>query len=285
MTRIIRLGISPCPNDTFAFHALLARKIAIAGLELAIELADIEALNLRFARGELDAAKVSFAAALRFGDRCRVLPSGAALGFGVGPLLLARRGMPGAEHARIPAGARVLLPGEHTTAHLLFRLFHPEGGHVEHVPFFEIMPALERGDADFGVCIHEGRFTWREHELELVEDLGSSWESRTRAPLPLGGIVVARDLPRELATALDRAIKASIDYAREHREEASATMREHARELSDAVLWAHVELYVTNWTRDMGSTGARALAELARAARAIGWTRDAEPALELLARA
>ena len=177
----------------------------------------------------------------------------------------------------------MLLPGEHTTAHLLYRLFHGVHGRIEHVPFFEIMPALESGRADFGVCIHEGRFTWREHDLELVEDLGAAWEARTHAPLPLGGIVVRRELPSDAAASLDCAIAASIDYAREHRDETLVTMREHARELSDAVLWAHVELYVTEWTRDMGWTGEHALAELERAARASGWTSDAQPALEMLA--
>jgi 1,4-dihydroxy-6-naphthoate synthase len=284
MTRAIRLGISPCPNDTFAFHALLEGRIQAGGLELAIELADIEALNSRFARGELDAAKVSFAAALGSSDRCRVLRAGAALGFGVGPVLLARRGAPRGSRGGIPRGARVLLPGEHTTAHLLYRLYHADEGRVDQAPFFEIMPALARGDADYGVCIHEGRFTWREHGLELVEDLGSTWEARTRVPLPLGGIVVHRELPRALAVELDRAIAASIDYAHRNREAALATMRAHARELSDAVLWAHVELYVSEWTRDMGSVGARALTELDAAARAIGWMPAAQPPLEVLAR-
>ncbi len=271
----VRLAISPCPNDTFAFHGLLSGAVRVATeagepIELALELHDIETLNRGLLEGRFDVAKASFAAALALGARATVLRAGSALGFGVGPLLLASRRRAGASAGRIAPDARVLCPGEHTTAHLLYRLFHPGEGRVEHVLFSEILPALARGEAEYGVCIHEGRFTYERHGLERIEDLGATWESRTRSPLPLGGIVARDHVPAGTVRALDRAIVASLDHARAHPQAALVTMRAHARELDDAVLWKHVELYVNDWTRDLGPLGAQALEELARSARAAG---------------
>ena len=270
MTRL-SLGISPCPNDTFAFHALLERRIPTPGLELSFTLLDIEELNGRFLAGAFDACKVSFAA-LAGHTELRVLSAGAALGFGVGPLLVAAPGARlerGAEgRPRIPDGARVLCPGARTSAHLLYRLFHPGEGRVEHVLFSRILPALAAHEADFGVCIHEGRFTYAALGLQRVEDLGARWEERERAPLPLGGIALRADLAPELGDALEQAIGRSIDYARAHRDEALVTMRAHAQESSDAVLWQHVELYVNEWTRALGPRGERALARFRELAAA-----------------
>ena len=262
----IRLGISTCPNDTFAFHGLLTGAVAADGLDLAIELADIEALNERMLRGEFDVCKVSFAAALDMARDVVVLPSGSALGFGVGPLLLA------AEADRRPAEPEqlTLCPGERTTASLLFSLFHPGTTRVEQVVFSEIMPRLAARTADFGVCIHEGRFTWQAQGLHLVEDLGSRWEAETSSPLPLGGIVAARRLGSGPIAAVQRAIRDSL--ARSLADPASAlpTMRRHAQEFDDRVLMQHVELYVNDWTLDLGDTGRRALATLSSRAAAAG---------------
>lgn len=268
MSRKLRVGISTCPNDTFAFHALLAGEVRPeGGLELAIELADIENLNRRMLAGELDAAKTSFAAALTLGERVVVLPSGSALGFGNGPLLLAARPYAG---TALPAGARVLAPGEHTTATLLFRLFHPEPVRLEQTLFSAIPPALERRAADFGVCIHEARFTARERGLSLVEDLGATWERATGAPLPLGGLVARADLGRETLGALQAAVRASLEWALGHRQACLPTMRRHAQEQTDAVLWAHVELYVNQRTLELGPTGRDALRALLQLARERG---------------
>jgi len=261
----LRLGISPCPNDTFAFHGLLARRVPTPGLELEFDLLDVEELNHRFARGEFDAAKCSFHAALRLAESSVVLPAGSAIGFGVGPVLIGRT--PG---AKIPSDARVLCPGEWTTAHLLYRLFHPDLGRVEQVVFSEILPRLERGEADFGVCIHEARFTFAARGLALVEDLGATWEARTGCPLPLGGVLAQRELGSDTLARLARAIRLSIEYARGHRIEALATMRRHAQEMEDDVLWKHVEIYVNDATIDLGPVGTRALAELARRAGESG---------------
>jgi 1,4-dihydroxy-6-naphthoate synthase len=266
MNRTIRLGISPCPNDTFAFHGLLSNRVETGSLRFDIELLDIEHLNERMLRGDFDVCKVSFAAALAMADDVVVLPTGSALGFGVGPLLLASS----ADTRPTFREQVTLCPGQHTTASLLFALFYPATTHVEQVLFSDIMPRLEQRSADFGVCIHEGRFTWRERGLHLVEDLGSRWETETGSPLPLGGIVASRTLPRDAIAAVQQAIHESLLLALADPQSALPTMRAHAQEFDDRVLMQHVELYVNEWTRDLGEVGHHALAELSRRAAIAG---------------
>ncbi|MFM7042925.1 MAG: 1,4-dihydroxy-6-naphthoate synthase [Planctomycetaceae bacterium] len=266
MTRTIRLAISTCPNDTFAFHGLLTRAVDWRGLDFEVTLLDIEALNAGLARGDFDVCKACFAAALAVARDVVVLPSGAALGFGVGPLLLAS-----AQHA-VPRDATqlTLCPGERTTAALLFAMFHPHSTRVEHVVFSEIMPRLRDRSAEFGVCIHEGRFTWEAQGLHLVEDLGTRWEAVTNGPLPLGGIVASRRLPRGVIATVQRVIRDSLELALTDRAAALPTMRAHAQEFDDRVLMQHVELYVNEWTRDLGETGRRALDAFAGRAASVG---------------
>lgn len=266
MKRVIRLGISTCPNDTFAFHGLMSGAVDVRGLDFRVDLLDIEELNERLLRGAYDVSKASFHAALLAAGEVVVLPSGSALGFGVGPLLLA--GTPGSVPSH--AGELTLCPGRHTTASLLFDLFHPRSTRVEQVVFSEIMPRLRSGTADYGVCIHEGRFTWEHQGLALVEDLGTRWERETGAPLPLGGIVASRRLPTATLRDVQSVIRDSLLHALAHRDEALPTMRHHAQERDDAVLWKHVELYVNEWTVDLGVEGRRALGELATRAAAVG---------------
>lgn len=270
----IHLGISTCPNDTFAFHGILERKVDLRGLEFRVELVDVEALNQRLAAGEFDVAKASFHAALLLSASLGVLPVGSALGFGVGPLLLASRpdrhprDLVSVEGQQRPA--RVLCPGSHTTATMLYRLFHSGEGAVEQAVFSRIMPALEAGTADFGVCIHEGRFTWQEHGLALVEDLGEVWERETSTPLPLGGILARHRLGEETIQQVTAVLGDSLGYGHAHREEALLTMRRHAQELTDAVLWKHVDLYVNEWTLDLGELGRSALRTLSEKAQQVG---------------
>jgi 1,4-dihydroxy-6-naphthoate synthase len=266
VSRTIRLGISTCPNDTFAFHGLLTRAVHWRGLDFDVELLDIEQLNTRMLEDDFDVCKLSFAAALGLADRVVVLPSGSALGFGVGPLLLA------AEPGTRPAEATqlTLCPGAKTTATLLFDLFHPRTTTIEQAVFSEIMPPLAARTADFGVCIHEGRFTWAAHGLHLVEDLGSRWEAETGCPLPLGGIVASRRLPAEVTAAVQQVIHDSLTLAMADPAAALPTMRAHAQEFDDRVLMQHVDLYVNEWTLDLGETGRRALDEFAMRAAATG---------------
>jgi 1,4-dihydroxy-6-naphthoate synthase len=163
-----------------------------------------------------------------------------------------------------------LCPGRHTTAALLFALFHPNTTRVEHVVFSEIMPRLEAGKADFGVCIHEGRFTWQQRGLGLVEDLGTRWERETGCPLPLGGIVASSRLSVETIATVQQVIHDSLQFALADRQAALPTMRRYAQEFDDHVLMQHVDLYVNDWTLDLGIEGARALDELSARAASIG---------------
>lgn len=253
----VRLGISPCPNDTFAFHGLLSGAVQVAGLHLEIELDDIQALNERLRAGALDAAKVSFHAALQEAPRYCVLPVGAAVGFGVGPLLVGR-----APRSELPAPAEVLTPGADTTASLLLRAFHPELRQAA-LRFDRILPALARGEAQLGAVIHEGRFTYAAHGLHLHEDLGDTWERRTGLPLPLGGLVARRDLPPAVLEKLVRAVRHSLSLALADRSAPLPTMRRHAQEMADDVMLRHVELYVNPLTMDLGEPGRAALDALA----------------------
>ena len=215
-------------------------------------------------------------AALHLAGSSLVLPAGSALGRGVGPVVLAR-----SPARTIPDDARVLCPGEGTTAHLLLRLFHPGVRRVDQVVFSEILPRLERGEADFGVCIHEARFVFASRGLALVEDLGATWEARTGSPLPLGGILARRDLGGDAHAALARAIRGSIAHARGDPGAALVTMRRHAPGMADDVLERHVELYVNDATVDLGLEGVRALAVLDRVAREAGLLGAGAPRLEV----
>jgi 1,4-dihydroxy-6-naphthoate synthase len=277
MSEKIRLGISTCPNDTFTFHALMNRDVDWRGLEFETELIDIQQLNDRLFRGEFDVAKTSFHAAALLADQTIVLPSGSALGYGVGPLLLS------SEAGCVPRDDTqvTLCPGEHTTAALLFRLFYPHTTRVEHVVFSDIMPALQQASADFGVCIHEGRFTWEQQGLGCVEDLGTRWENETKCPLPLGGIVAQRRLPDETIAKVQAVVKDSLDFALADRNAALPSMRKYAQEFDDNVLFQHVDLYVNEWTSDLGETGKNALAELSRRAASIGILPDSVGQIEI----
>jgi 1,4-dihydroxy-6-naphthoate synthase len=269
----LHLGISTCPNDTFAFSRLLDAAMApgessfdTGGFTWRIELLDIDELNQRLLAGEFDLAKTSFHAALLMAGETQVLPVGAALGFGVGPLLLsAQNGAKPQTPDQI-----TLCPGEHTTAHLLFRLFYPDSTSVRQVVFSEIMPALQRSEADFGVCIHEGRFTYAESGLHLAADLGNLWENATKRPLPLGGLVMRdRHSPATMGAACD-VIRRSLQSARQNPDSALPTMRRYAQEMDDSVLMQHVDLYVNDWTVDLGSVGQDALTTLSEMAQEVG---------------
>ncbi|QDT06074.1 1,4-dihydroxy-6-naphtoate synthase [Rubripirellula lacrimiformis] len=273
----IRLGISTCPNDTFAFSALIDQRVDWRGLNFEIDLIDIQQLNDRLFRGDFDVAKTSFHAALRMTDTTVVLPSGSALGFGVGPLLLA------ASPQRSPGdfGSINLCPGQHTTAALLFTLFYPDAVPAQHCVFSDIMPRLVQGTADFGVCIHEGRFTWADQGLHLVEDLGTRWEQATDSPLPLGGIVANRALGDDIIGLVQSVIHDSLRVAMADPASALQTMRQYAQEMADDVLMQHVDLYVNQWTIDLGDVGRESLNQLSRMAAKIGLTDPGARSIEV----
>lgn len=279
----IRLAISTCPNDTFAFHALMQRQVDWRGLDFEIQLLDIQQLNDGLFSGSFDVAKASFHAAVLLTDSTVVLPSGSALGFGVGPLLLA------AEENASPDSigeSLTLCPGQHTTASMLFRIFYAaaikeQGAKIEQTLFSDIMPRLKQKTADFGVCIHEGRFTWQDQGLALVEDLGTRWEQATDSPLPLGGILANRSLPPETIARVQATIHDSIQFALADRAAPLSTMRKYADEFDDDVLMQHVKLYVNDWTVQLGEVGSSALAVLSSQARAAGIIGDDTKQLEI----
>jgi len=273
----LRLGLSTCPNDTFAFHAILERRIDLRGLEFEAELLDVQQLNDGLQARHFDVSKASFYAALLLATDYGVVRAGAALGFGVGPLVVAAD-----PAARPHPGARVLCPGPTTTATLLYRSLHPGQGEIRHAVFSDIGPALRRGDADLGVLIHEGRLTYRRDGLALVEDMGESFERMARAPLPLGGILARRTLPDDVVDRFTAVLRDSIAYAREHRDDVLVTIRRHAQELDEDVIWPYVDLYVTDHTVDLGDDGVRGLETLERTAIAAGAVPDGTPPLRIL---
>jgi len=273
----IHLAISTCPNDTFTFHGLMSKAVDWRGLDFHVELLDIQQLNDRLFAGDFDVAKTSFHAALKLTEETVVLPSGSALGYQVGPLLLAAH----PDTRPVDSTQVTLCPGEDTTAALLFRLFHKNTSQVRHVIFSDIMPALERHDADFGVCIHEGRFTWEQAGLSLVEDLGTRWETATGCPLPLGGIVARRSLSSRVIADVQAVIHNSLSLALADPDVALPSMRRYAQEFDDSVLRKHVELYVNEWTIDLGETGRNALDELCTRAGDAGICEPSQHKLEV----
>lgn len=246
----LSLGISPCPNDTFAFSALVHGQIADAPA-VAVEFADIDVLNSRAAAGELDVVKVSYAAVPDLLDRYALLPAGGALGRGCGPLVVTA----GRDSL---VGARVAIPGRRTTAYLLFRLWAHEQGVAEVVvlPFEKILPAVAEGSVDAGLIIHESRFTYPSFGLQALVDLGDWWEGQTGLAIPLGAILARRDLDAE---RLGRAIRASVEAAWADPSASRAYVLAHAQEMDEAVVDAHIGLYVNEFTADLGDEGYAAI--------------------------
>ncbi len=262
----LSLAYSPCPNDTFMFHALATGQLRVADCEIETHLHDVETLNARAFEYAFDLTKLSFHAWLLNRERYRLLRSGAAIGFGCGPLVVAKRKL--APHD-LP-GCRVLLPGQYTTAHLLFRLWQPEAADKHFAPYDQIMDAVLRGAADAGVIIHESRFTYQEHGLECVTDLGAWWETQTGLPIPLGCVAAHRRLPQRVIVEFDSLLAESIRMAHADPQAAAPYMRQHAQELDAAVLANHVKMFVNEFSLDLGDQGQAAVEALERLARAAG---------------
>jgi 5,8-dihydroxy-2-naphthoate synthase len=274
----LRVGLSTCPNDTFAFHGILEQRVDMRGLEVEAELLDVQQLNDGLFADRYDVSKASFHAALLLAGRYDALGTGSALGFGVGPLLVSAR--PGVTPS---AGVRVICPGRTTTATLLYHCLHPGQGTVSQAVFSEIGSDLRDGRADLGVLIHEGRLTYQRDGLLLVEDLGASFETLASAPVPLGGILASRALPDGVAATFAAVLRDSIAYGWANRQETLTTIRRYAQELDEDVIWPYVELYVNDYTVDLGTEGARALSVLERTARDAGVIPAGLPPLRIVA--
>lgn len=260
---MLKLGFSPCPNDTFIFDAMLRGKVDTEGLEFEVLLGDVEELNRRAFAGDIDVTKLSYHAFAWLTDRYALLDAGSALGNNCGPLLVARAPM---DNEAIES-ARIAIPGKMTTANFLLSLAYPNASDKRETLFSDIEDAVLRGEADAGLIIHENRFTYQQKGLVKLVDLGEYWETSTGLPIPLGGIVVRRDLPADVQQKMNRVMRRSVEYAFAHPEEVMPFVREHAQAMDDAVMRAHIDLYVTDFTVDLGEKGRDAVQAMFRIAR------------------
>jgi len=254
----LTLGFSPCPNDTFIFDALVNGAIDTEGFEFDVVLEDVETLNRWTSEGKLDVTKLSFPALFKNYDTYTLLSSGAALGKGVGPLLIAKTAL----DMSVVNGYKIAIPGVNTTANFLLTHAYPEATNRIPTLFSEIESAVLDGTVDLGVIIHENRFTYQQRGLVKICDLGDVWEQRQGAAIPLGGIAARRSLPNETIEKLDELIRKSLTYSFAHYPELSPYVTQHAQEMDPAVMRQHIELYVNNYTMDLGEAGHQAVQKL-----------------------
>ena len=264
--RRLTFGYSPCPNDTFMFNAIAQRHVETDGLSIQPELHDVETLNAMAMEESLDISKLSFYAWMAVKERYHLLNSGAAMGFGCGPVLIAREPV---KPERIQE-CRVVLPGRWTTAHLLFRMWAPDADQHIFVRYDRIFDMLASGQADCGVIIHESRFTFEQAGFTTIVDLGAWWEGKTGMPIPLGGIAARKNLGQAIIERIDALIKTSIQQALDHPEMTLPYIREHAQEMDAAVLAAHIQTFVNPFSLDLGAQGQQALDVLETLARTSG---------------
>jgi 1,4-dihydroxy-6-naphthoate synthase len=257
-TQLITVGHSPDPDDAFMFYALAHDKLDTGDLRFRHELQDIETLNRRALRGELEVTAVSIHAYASLLDRYALLPSGCSMGDRYGPMVVARRPLSVADLKTV----RIAVPGTMTTAFLALRLLLPDGFAHEVVPFDQILAAVADGKYDAGLIIHEGQLTFQKQGLHLVVDLGVWWQERTGLPLPLGGNVVRRDLGAETIRQVSRLLKESIRYGLEHRDDALGYALSYARDMDRGLADRFVGMYVNDWTLDYGPRGREAVRRL-----------------------
>lgn len=259
----LSLGFSPCPNDTFIFDALIHHKIDTEGLTFDVSYEDVESLNQKAFRGELDITKLSYHAYAYLTENYVLLHSGSALGFGVGPLLICND----PEYLKIGiekldsqiSRLKIGIPGKYTTANFLLSLAFPGAENRTEMLFSDIEPALLNKQIDLGVIIHENRFTYEDKGLLKVIDLGEYWEKLTSCPIPLGGIMVRRELPEEVKHTINRLIRRSVEFAIRNPLSGLEFIRSHAQEMSNEVMYKHIELYVNKYSVDLGEEGRRAV--------------------------
>ncbi|MCF6179169.1 MAG: 1,4-dihydroxy-6-naphthoate synthase [Geopsychrobacter sp.] len=261
----LSLGYSPCPNDTFIFHALTHGLIE-ASFSLQVRHEDVETLNQLARQAALDLTKISYHAFGHLREDYCLLRAGGALGRGCGPLLVAQ---PAVELSGL-SDKTIAIPGQLTTANLLLQL-HAEGyRQLKIMSFEQIMPAVASGAVAAGLIIHESRFTYPDYGLVKLLDLGEWWEAETGHPIPLGGIIARRSLGQELIKRVDDAVGRSLDYAWAHPQQATAYMTAHAQEMDERVMRRHIELYVNPFSRDLGDRGIAAIEDLFFRAEARG---------------
>lgn len=261
----VKLGFTSCPNDTFTFHAMLHGCVNTGTLTFRPHIHDVETLNVKAAAGELEVTKLSFCAFLHLKDRYDILDSGAALGYGCGPLVVT-------SNPAVPLDqARIAVPGEYTTAHLLLKLWAPHLHNIEMISFEKILPGIQSGLFDAGVIIHEGRFVYQQFGCTKIVDLGEWWESETGLPIPLGCIAIRKDhtiIP--FKSDVERSIKSSIQYAFDHPTASREFVKAHAQEMDEEVVNSHIALYVNDFSLSLGTRGRNAVKTLEEMARCRG---------------
>ena len=262
----LSLAFSPCPNDTFMFHGVATGKLQLEGCEVEVHLHDIETLNRHALEGTYDITKLSFHAYLFASEQYRLLEAGAALGFGCGPILVSTK----PTSPREVLDSRIAIPGELTTAHLLFRLWAPEARDKVFVTYDRVMEMVASGEVDCGVIIHEGRFVFQQAGLQQIVDLGQWWEETTKLAIPLAGIGVRRSLPEGLAGRFDALLRRSILDARANSADALPYIRQHAQEMDEEVLSKHIDTFVNEYSLGLGPDGVAAMARLEEMARSAG---------------
>lgn len=260
----LTLGFSPCPNDTFIFDALIHHKIDTEDLEFEVSFDDVETLNQKALGQQLDITKLSYHAYAYVTDQYVLLNSGSALGFGVGPLLISKD-----ERYTDPiyllkniADLTIGIPGKYTTANFLLGLAYPEAEKKKEVLFSEIEDAVLSGQIDIGLIIHENRFTYQDKGLHKIIDLGEFWKDLTSSPIPLGGIMIKREFPEELKQKVNRVIRRSVEYAFANPKSGLEFIRSHSQEMSEEVMYKHIELYVNKYSVDLGEEGRKAVSTL-----------------------
>jgi 1,4-dihydroxy-6-naphthoate synthase len=258
------LGFSPCPNDTFIFDALVNGKIDTGDLQFEVYLEDVETLNQWALQGRLDISKISYGVLPQLLENYDLLDAGGALGKGVGPLLIAKSLIADADVEK----CRIAIPGRHTTAHLLFSLAYPKARNKEFIVFSDIENAVLSGRADCGVIIHENRFTYQQKGLLKLCDLGEFWEQKTGYSIPLGGIVLRKELNERLrdgtflSARIDALVRKSLEFSRSHYPELSEYVKDHAQEMNEQVMRQHIDLYVNDHSLSLGEEGRRAVETL-----------------------
>ena len=263
----LSLGFSPCPNDTFIFDAMIHHKIDTEGLDFDVFYDDVETLNQKAMRGELDITKLSYHAFAYVTDKYVLLDAGSALGFGVGPLLISdvEISISDLEKGEIRNGKSEIrnpligIPGKYTTANFLLGTAFPNATNKVELVFSDIEDAVLQGRVDVGLIIHENRFTYQDKGLKKIIDLGDYWEKQTGCAIPLGGIVASRRLPLEVQHKINRVIRRSVEFAFENPKSGFEFIRSHAQEMSEEVMYKHIELYVNKYSVDLGAEGKKAI--------------------------
>jgi 1,4-dihydroxy-6-naphthoate synthase len=266
----LTLGFSPCPNDTFIFDALIHHKIDTEGLEFDVFFDDVETLNQKAIKGELDITKLSFHAFAHVAHQYALLDSGSALGYGVGPLLICENEALLQPDALEDISLAVAIPGKLTTANFLLGIAYPNLTNKVLTVFSEIENAVLTGNVDLGLIIHENRFTYAERGLHKIVDLGNFWERLTGCAIPLGGIVINRKVDKATQQKVNRILRKSVEYAFANPKSGLDFIRKHSQEMDEAVMYKHIDLYVNKYSIDLGAEGRKAIDILFDMARSKG---------------